>query len=165
MIEHITFLFDYRFFTFLLPFKNLQIRLVALSVIEFIYLSTGALITLKLYRPKWTVTVTTLIDLEGKKRHIFRYISNIEKWMYKSQFNLRDLTCWNNLICHETASLNYRFNATKATKILDLNKVVYAYSSNWINQSTSNFIHVQPLKHEIFEVSNLTYLSDYFLNF
>ena len=57
----------------------MQIRLVALSVIEFIYLSTGALITLKLYRPKWTVTVTTLIDLEGKKRHIFRYISNIEK--------------------------------------------------------------------------------------
>ena len=53
----------------------------------------------------------------------------------------------------------------KEAKIFDSNKVVYAHSSNWINQSTSNFIHVQPLKHEIFEVSNLTYLSDYFLNF
>ena len=53
----------------------------------------------------------------------------------------------------------------KEAKIFDSNKVVYAYSSNWINQSTSNFIHVQPLKHEIFEVSNLTYLSDYVLNF
>ena len=53
----------------------------------------------------------------------------------------------------------------KEAKIFDSNKVVYAYSSNWINQSTSNFIHVQPFKHEIFEVSNLTYLSDYFLNF
>ena len=159
MIERLTFLFQYRFFSFLLPFKNLQIRLVALSVIEFIYLSTGALITLKLYRPKWTVTVTTLIDLEGKKRHIFRYISNLEKWMYKNQVNLRDLTCWNNLICNETA------NARKEANIRYLNKVVYAYWSNWINQSTSNFIHVQPFKHEIFEVSNLTYLSDYFLNF
>ena len=159
MIEHLTFLFQYRFFTFLLPFKNLRIRLVALSVIEFIHLSTAALITLKLYRPKWTETVTTLIDLDGKKRHIFRYISNLEKWMYKNQVNLRDLTCWNNLICNETA------NARKEANIRYLNKVVYAYWSNWINQSTSNFIHVQPFKHEIFEVSNLTYLSDYFLNF
>lgn len=74
MIERLTFLFQYRFFSFLLPFKNLQIRLVALSVIEFIYLRTGALITLKLYRPRWTETVTTLIDLDGKKRHIFHYI-------------------------------------------------------------------------------------------
>ena len=57
------------------------------------------------------------------------------------------------------------FNARKEAKIRYLNKVVYAYWSNWINQSTSNFIHVQPFKHEIFEVSNLTYLSDYFLNF